>query len=92
MNTKYIAIVAAMTAVLIGAIALASTDNAFAGGKEKNQATSSANTCGNEEVPINVGCQNANSQEQGDENAVSITTQQTFPEFELEEEPEPIER
>ena len=75
-----------MTAVLIGAIALASTDNGFAGGKEKNQAASSANACGNEEVPINVGCQNANSQIQGDENQVVLTAQQTFPEFELETE------
>jgi hypothetical protein len=92
MNSKYLVIVAAMAVMLIGATAFGTADSAFAGGKEKNQATSSANACGNEEVPTNVGCQNANSQEQGDENAVSITTQQTFPEFELEEEPEPIER
>jgi hypothetical protein len=92
MNIKYFAIVAAMSTVLIGATALDTADTAFAGGKEKNQATTSANACGNDKVPINVGCQNTNSQVQGDENSVSITAQQTFPEFELNHEPEPIER
>jgi hypothetical protein len=87
MNYKYFVIVASMTAVLIGATALATADSAFAGGKEKNQATTSANACGNDELPTNVGCQNTNSQTQGDENSVAITSQQTFPEFELEEEP-----
>lgn len=37
----------------------ATTDSAFAGKKyEKNQAISQANTCGNGELPSNVGCQN----------------------------------
>jgi hypothetical protein len=92
MNIKYFSIVAVMAAVLIGATALASTESVFAGGhghkkQENNQATSSANACGNDKMPLNVGCQNANSQEQGDENAVSITTQQTFPDTEVEKEP-----
>jgi hypothetical protein len=78
MNSKYLVIVAAMTAILIGATALATTDSAFAGGKEKNQATSQANACGNGKVSINVGCQNSGSQVQGDENGVAITAQQTF--------------
>jgi hypothetical protein len=85
MNSKYLVIVAAMTALLIGATALASTDSAFAGGKEKNQATSQANACGNGEMPLNVGCQNSASQIQGDENGVAIIAQQTFPEVEEEE-------
>ena len=49
MNTKYLVIVAAMTAMLIGATALA-TDSAFADKKnhyDKNQATSQANACRN---------------------------------------------
>jgi hypothetical protein len=87
MNTKYFVIVAAMTAMLIGATALA-TDSAFADkkkkGYEKNQATSQANACGNGELPLNVGCQNSASQIQGDENSVAIATEQAFPE---EEEP-----
>jgi hypothetical protein len=81
MNTKYFVIVAAMTAVLIGATAFGTADSAFAGGKEKNQATSQANACGNDVEPINVGCQNSNSQIQGDENGIAITAQQTFPGF-----------
>jgi len=71
-----------MTAVLIGATAFGTADSAFADGKEKNQVTSQANACGNGFVSINVGCQNTNSQIQGDENGVAITAQQTFPEFE----------
>ena len=72
MNTKYLVIVAAMTAMLIGATALATTDSAFAGKKrEYNQALSQANACGNGELPLNVFCQNIGSQVQGDENAVS---------------------
>ena len=85
-------IVAAMAVMLIGATALA-TDSAFATKKrENNQATSQTNACGNGDAvsvpvdstsvllgPINIGCQNTNSQIQGDENAVGITSQQAFP-------------
>ncbi len=46
---------------------------------DKNQATSQANSCGNGELPLNVGCQNVGSQIQGDENGVALTAQQTFP-------------
>jgi hypothetical protein len=80
MNSKYLVIVAAMTAMLIGATALASTDSAFAGGKkhyEKNQALSQANACGNGFAPENVFCSNTASQIQGDENAVGITAAQS---------------
>ena len=73
--TKYFAIVAAMTAMLIGAMALASADSAFADKKkyEKSQALSQANACGNGEMPMDVYCQNHASQIQGDENGVAIT-------------------
>ena len=63
-------------------------DSAFATKYDKNQALSQANACGNGELPLNVGCQNIASQIQGDENAVSLATDQVFPAFE-EEEPEP---
>jgi hypothetical protein len=82
MNTKYFVIVAAMAAMLIGATALATTDSAFADGKkkyEKNQAISQASACGNGELPLNVGCQNIDSQIQGDENVVSLAADQAFP-------------
>jgi len=72
LNTKYLVVVAVMTAMLIGATALA-TDSAFATKKkEYNQATSQANACGNGFLPENVFCQNLGSQVQGDENAVAL--------------------
>ena len=78
MNTKYFVIVAVMTAMLIGATALATTDSAFADkkkkGYEKNQAISQANACGNGVLPLNVLCSNSASQIQGDENAVSTAS------------------
>ena len=74
-------VVAAMAIMLIGAIALA-TEDAFAdkkrhddkkkGGYEKSQATAQANYCGNDELPLNVFCQNLAAQLQGDGNAVNI--------------------
>ena len=74
MNTKYIAIVAVITVMLVGTTALSTTDNAFAGKKkyEKSQAASQVNECGNGELPLNVFCQNLLSQIQGDGNAVNI--------------------
>jgi hypothetical protein len=75
MNSKYMFIVAAMAVMLIGATALATTDNVFAGGHkkyEKNQAISQANACGNGKLPLNVFCQNIDSQVQGKENAVAL--------------------
>jgi hypothetical protein len=82
MNFKYIAIVAAMAVMLVGATALA-TEDAFAGKKKKeyNQALSQANACGNGELPLNVGCQNIASQIQGDENGVALAADQVFPDF-----------
>ena len=74
LNTKYLVVVAVMTAMLIGATALA-TDSAFATKKkEYNQATSQANACGNGVLPLNVLCSNSASQIQGDENAVSTAS------------------
>ena len=87
MNTKYMFIVAAMAVTLIGATAFA-TESAFADKKkhyEKNQAISQANACGNGELPLNVGCQNVDSQIQGDENVVALAADQFFPEIEEEE-------
>ena len=79
MNTKYMFIVAAMAVMLVSATALA-TEDAFAGKKkhyEKNQATSQANACGNGKLPLNVFCQNIDSQVQGEENAVSAAGSQS---------------
>lgn len=43
MNTKYLVIVAAMTVMLVGATALASTDSAFAGKKKAAMLLGSSN-------------------------------------------------
>ena len=61
--------------MLVATTALASAEDAFAGKKKKeyNQATSQANACGNDELPLDVGCQNTVSQIQGDENSVAIS-------------------
>ena len=73
MNSQYMVVVAAMAVMLIGATALA-TDDAFAGTKKygKNQATSQANACGNDKLPMYVFCQNTGSQVQGEKNAVAL--------------------
>jgi hypothetical protein len=85
MNTKYMFIVAVIAATLLGTTAV-TADSAYA--YEKNQAVSQANACGNGELPLNIGCQNVDSQIQGDENAVTLGAAQSFPTIE-EEEPEP---
>lgn len=74
MNIKYLAVVAAMTALLVGATALATEDIAFAGKKkyEKSQALSQANACGNGDLAMWVFCQNLAAQIQGDGNAMNI--------------------
>jgi hypothetical protein len=80
MNTKYMFVIAAKAVMLMGATTLATTDSAFAGGTkhyEKNQAISQANACGNGELPLNVFCQNIDSQVQGEENAVAIDGSQS---------------
>lgn len=79
--------IAVIAATLVGTTVL-TADSALA--YEKNQATSQTNACGNGELPLNVGCQNIDSQIQDDENVVSLAADQVFPGFE-EEEPEPPE-
>jgi hypothetical protein len=78
MNTKYAFIVAAvMVVMLVGATALA-VENVYAGKKkENNQATSQATACGNDELPLNVFCQNTESQVEGEDNSVAITGSQS---------------
>ena len=75
MNGKSMFIVAALAVMLVGATAFA-TDNAFADGKKKygkNQATSLANACANDKLPMYVFCQNTGSQVQGEDNAVALS-------------------
>jgi hypothetical protein len=62
-----------MAVMLVDATAL-TTEDAFADKKkyDKNQATSQANACENDKLPMYVFCQNTNSQVQGEENAVAL--------------------
>jgi hypothetical protein len=84
MNRKYIAMIAVKAATLVGTTAI-KVDSALA--YERNK-LSQTNACGNVELPLNVGCQNIDSQIQGDENAVSLAADQVFPEI-SNGEPEP---
>ena len=79
--------VAVIAAALVGATAI-TTDSAFATKYHKNQGVAQVNECVNGELPLNIGCQNVNSQIQGDENAVSLAADQSFPAINNEE-PEP---
>ena len=68
--------VAVIAATLVGTTAI-TADSAYA--YERNQAVSQTNACGNGELPLNVGCQNVQSQIQGDENSVALAADQVFP-------------
>ena len=71
MNTKYITIVAVIAAALVGTTVI-TADSALATKYGKNQASSQANACGNDKLPMDVFCQNINSQVQGKKNAVAL--------------------
>jgi hypothetical protein len=71
MNFKYIAMVAVIAATLVGTMAI-TADSALA--YENNQVISQINECGNYWFPVNVICSNLNSQAEGDENNVAMTT------------------
>ena len=68
----------AVVAVAAVMMVVATTEMAITGyvfAYDRNQATSGANACGNGQIPTNIGCQNIDSQIQGDENsALNITT------------------
>src|SRR5918996_1544486 len=72
--------VIAVAAVMLVAATTEMAITGYAFAYNRNQATSAAaNDCGNGQVPTNIGCQNTNSQIQGDENSVALSSQQTFP-------------
>jgi len=73
MKTYATLAVVAVVAVMLVASAAVATEDAFAGKKKKyNQALSQANACGNGKLPLNVFCQNIDSQVQGEENVVAL--------------------
>jgi len=76
-NKKALIVAAAAIAMTFTLTASAFVDdNTSAKKYEKNQAMSGANACGNEELPLNVLCNNQASEIQGDENAIGMTSAQ----------------
>jgi hypothetical protein len=71
-----LAIVAAVAVMLFASAAVAAEDAFATKKREYNQATSQANVCGNGKLPLYVFCSNSASQIQGDENAVSTSSNQ----------------
>jgi hypothetical protein len=60
--------------LVVVVISFMSPSLALAGSYEKSQVISQANECGNYWFPVNVICSNLNSQAEGDENNVAMTT------------------
>jgi hypothetical protein len=73
MNSKYLAVVAALAVMLVAATALSTTDSTFAKkkGYGKSQALSQATDCGNGVISVANFCQDIASQNQGEENSVA---------------------
>ena len=75
---KYGAVVAVFSVTLlvlvIVVISFVSPSLALAGSYEESQVISQINECGNYWFPVNVICSNLNSQAEGDENNVAMTT------------------
>ena len=73
MSSKYIAIVVAITTMLIGATVFATAESVFADKKkyEKSQTVPQANACGDHKLPMGVLCSNTASQIQGNDNSVA---------------------
>ena len=74
MNATYLTIAALASVMLIAGTVFATTGYAFA--YERSHAVSQVNDCGNGEAPLNVWCQNATSQIQGDENEAALSSGQ----------------
>ena len=66
-----------LATITAAVVSIVSSENVFA--YESNQAKSDVNECGNGLTPTDIGCQNLDSQSQGDENTVVLTAHQSFP-------------
>jgi hypothetical protein len=68
----------AAVVVVLSTVSFMSIHTVFASNYEKTQSESASqiNECGNYWFPINVLCSNINSQTQGDENGVAVTSAQ----------------
>jgi len=86
MVSQKLAVITTIAVLLLAVSAISTITPHNASAYMKNQAAPQANDCGNEFIPINIGCQNTDSQIQGDENVAALTAQQTFPEVKLVQE------
>lgn len=75
MQSQKLAIITTIAALLLVTSAVSTLTPQSASAYEKNQATSQTSACGNDFMPVNIGCQNTDSQIQGDENAAALTAQ-----------------
>jgi len=78
-NYSTIVITSLVIAVMLVAATTEMAITGYAFAYNRNQATSAANDCGNGQIATNIGCQNADSQIQGDENSVALASQQPSP-------------
>jgi hypothetical protein len=67
---------AIVVVIVLSTVSFMSIHTVFADSYEKSQSASQINGCGNYWFPINVLCSNINSQTQGDENSVVVTSAQ----------------
>jgi hypothetical protein len=78
---KYIWVAAVLVAITL-AVTISSVvayDKAYAGEYKGNQAYSETNSCGNEDMPMNVQCSNMNSGAHGRDNTAALATAQGRP-------------
>jgi hypothetical protein len=74
MKYGVVAVFSATLLVVAVIISFMSPSLALADSYEKSQVISQTNECGNYWFPVNVICSNLNSQAEGDENNVAMTT------------------
>jgi hypothetical protein len=66
-----------VSVIMMAVMLLASPHPVFADSYEKSQAMSQVNECGNYWFPVNIICDNLNSQVQGDENDAAMAAAAT---------------
>jgi hypothetical protein len=73
-----------MLGIIVAAVSIATVGSAVAiekayAGKYTDQASSGANSCGNDSLPTKIRCSNTGSAAQGEENAVALSSSQGAP-------------
>jgi len=71
-----ISAITAISTILLVAISSVGVNNVFADDYEKSQTIVQTNECGNYWFPLDILCSNLGSQNQGDENSISVASAQ----------------